>query len=357
MADRDFNTEVPRSPLIGSPGYRDATDLAERLVEEFESLPWTYRITIELSQKQIQPELFQTGTIPIGRDAFVLIPDLLFSETFPLNHENERIAKRIRSVRGLGALMLLGSKKEEWKPDAVCFTQTVQGFIGAWGTQEPVRLAQNQLESFIGLGLAKKCFTFKNDFKDPVPQFRWIVHQVDESGQNVPMASVLVDDELSSTLKSIKSFAFAESYPQTSQLPWLNRQFSEISQLFDAPKKENLLLASKWFFDSFKGSDEALRYVRRMTCLEILLGSSVNTEKASLSEIMSNRLAYMIGKSYSEREKIIAEFKSIYGLRSRILHQGKHRIGFRESHLRARLQEFCEKAIDAECKLLIASSE
>ncbi len=357
MAERDYNSESPRSPLIGSSGYPSAGELAERLVAEFESLPWVYRITIELSQKQVPPELFDGGSISIGDNATLHKPDLLFSEAFPLDHENHRISRRMRSIRGLGALMLLGDKKEDWKPEAICFTQVVKGFIGAFGGQEPVQLAQNQLESFIGLGLAKKCFTFKNDFKDPAPQFRWIVHQVDEDGQNVPMASLSVDDELSSTLKSIRSFIFSENYPEYSRVPWLIRQLKEISLLYDAQKNENLLLASKWFFDSFKGSDEALRYVRRMTCLEILLGSSVNTQKTSLSEIMSNRLAYMIGKSFSEREKIMSEFKEIYNLRSRILHQGKHRLGYRESRLRSTLQEFCEKAIDAECKLLIASIE
>ena len=65
----------------------------------------------------------------------------------------------------------------------------------------------------------------------------------------------------------------------------------------------------------------------------------------------------MIGKRYTERESLIREFKEVYGLRSRILHQGKHRFGFRESHLTSKLKELCEKAIEAECGLLIASSE
>lgn len=356
IANRDYSSEGPRCKLIGSPGYSDAKDLATRMISEFESLPWTYQVSIELSQKQFPPELFDSGVIGIGSRATLRVPDLLFAESFPLDHENERISRRMRSVRGLG-MLLLGNKKEEWKAEGVCFSQTVHGFIGAFGGQEPVKMAQNSLEAFIGLGLAKKCLTFTSKLNDPTPKFRWIIHQTDEFGKNIPVTALEVDDELSNTLKSVETFAFAENYPEVSRIPWLRKNFSEIGKLFDAEKNQSLLLASKWFFDSFKGTDETLRYVRRMTCLEILLGSSVNTDSSSLSEIMSNRLAYMIGKRYTERESLIREFKEVYGLRSRILHQGKHRFGFRESHLTSKLKEFCEKAIEAECGLLIASSE
>ena len=351
---RDFNGEISRKTLVGSPGYQDAHSVAARVISEFESLPWRYRVTVELPEKQFPVELFENGTIALGELASLNVPDLLFAQTNPLIHENQRRTKRMWGS-GLVTSLLLG--QPAWKKQSVCFSQNVSGFIGINARETPVKRAEERLESFFGLGLAKRLFSHKVDYSEQKLSLRWVVHELDAAGGSIPLTAVSVNEELSEVLRAVSSFNFHSDYPEASRLPWLQKQLSEIDRALRSKNNEKVLLASKWFFDSFKGSDEALRYVRRMTCLEILLGSSVNTVKSSLSEIMSNRLAYMIGNNYAERDRVIADFKQIYGLRSRILHQGQHRLGYRQAKLTSRLKELCEEAISAECRILIASTD
>ncbi|MFX8024228.1 hypothetical protein ABTK62_20495, partial [Acinetobacter baumannii] len=78
------------------------------------------------------------------------------------------------------------------------------------------------------------------------------------------------------------------------------------------------------------------------------------TSKASLGEILGNRLAYLIGKNHQDRSDILAEFKKIYGVRSGILHHGKHRLRGDERGYISKLRKFCERAIEEEARLLLA---
>ncbi|MGL1715226.1 hypothetical protein ACSTH8_00505, partial [Vibrio parahaemolyticus] len=87
-------------------------------------------------------------------------------------------------------------------------------------------------------------------------------------------------------LRHIKSFTFANESPENRRIPWLRGAVERCNQIFDSDKSSTLLLSTKWFFDSFKGKDETLRYIRLMTTLEILLGEHADTSKASLGEIL-----------------------------------------------------------------------
>ena len=91
-----------------------------------------------------------------------------------------------------------------------------------------------------------------------------------------------------------------------------------------------------------------------MTALEILLGEHADTAKASLGEILGNRLAYLIGKNHRDRSEILNDFKKVYGVRSGILHHGKHRLRGQEKEYLGRTKTYCERAIQEESRLLLA---
>src|SRR3546814_7463247 len=89
-----------------------------------------------------------------------------------------------------------------------------------------------------------------------------------------------------------------------------------------------------------------------MTCIEILCGEHADTSKVSLGELLGNRLAYLIGRSHADREKVLRDFRDIYSLRSRILHHGKHRFSLEERAHLWELRGFYERALEAEAKML-----
>ena len=65
---------------------------------------------------------------------------------------------------------------------------------------------------------------------------------------------------------------------------------------------------------------------------------------------MSNRCAYLIGKSQIEREEIKKKFKEIYRVRSNIVHRGKVNLDSKERFLFIELQQICNRVIAEEMK-------
>jgi hypothetical protein len=112
------------------------------------------------------------------------------------------------------------------------------------------------------------------------------------------------------------------------------------------------MLAAQWLFDSHCGSDELLRFVQTMIVMEILLGDKAATDIVGLSELMSNRCAYLIAKNHSERNELLKEFRSIYKVRSEIVHAGKTRLNAEERRLFLRLQFLCARTMAEEMQLL-----
>jgi hypothetical protein len=83
---------------------------------------------------------------------------------------------------------------------------------------------------------------------------------------------------------------------------------------------------------------------------------SAYSSKASLGEIIGNRIAFLIGETHQERISLLNDFKNIYSVRSKILHRGKHRLVGEERGSLTRLQRLCERSLGAEAKLLAADA-
>jgi Apea-like HEPN len=131
-----------------------------------------------------------------------------------------------------------------------------------------------------------------------------------------------------------------------------------LSQLMRAvfsggPKAEPIILASGWLFDSYTGHDELLSCVQAMVVLEILLGDKAASDEIGLGWLLSNRCAYLIGKTQGERDDILRDFAQIYTVRSNIVHQGKPRLTRDELKLFYKLQWLCHRVIQKEIDLLM----
>ena len=124
-----------------------------------------------------------------------------------------------------------------------------------------------------------------------------------------------------------------------------------------------LLSAGEWLFGSYSGTNQALQMVQAMTVLEILFGEeSEETEKEQrkkdrqartelgMTALLANRIAYLLGSNPSDRKRYEREFKSLYAVRSDVVHQGKRRLA-EETELR-RARELAKKAIRRELRFL-----
>lgn len=347
-----YDSDNELTNLAELEGFGDTDSLAASFVEEFESLPFHYTLTMRF------PEALPTfpkdrTAVQLGSHSRLALCDLFFREAYLTEHENKEVRDRISGRSGI----LLGVIDDfNWTDDATYFQVEAAGYIDPYGSGSQFDEANRALRRFVGLGLGLKLFTYLQQYK-PIPtKHFWIIHTKYDNQWRIH-DRIDMDGDDAVVLDGLKLWnGFAPSYPEEQRVPWLQSVLMHLGEVLSAPATTNVGLAAEWFFDSFKGRDETLTYVRRMTCIEILCGEHADTSKVSLGELLGNRLAYLIGRSHADREKVLKEFRSIYSLRSRILHHGKHRFSSEERGHLWMLRRFCERALEAEAKMLTADA-
>ena len=347
---REYCNDPQIENLLDIPGYSDAAETAKRLVTSLETLPWRYTYTLPLFTTLLPVLPHDANQVPMGFNGRIGQADLLLSEDFSLKHDNPKIEQRAQG-NGLISAMMIGNRT--WDSDKYYYQVETDGFVGIYGGGSITANVERDFESFLGLGLATKLFTYLYRYENQDNRPDWVVHKKMDQKWEFDSRFKL-DEDISGVLRHMTSFKFSNDYPEENRTPWLQITLLQANRVFQSESSGTLRLATKWFFDSFKGSDQTLSYVRMMTTLEILLGERADTSKASLGEILGNRLAYLIGKNHSERAEILSDFKKVYGLRSGILHHGKHRLRGAEREYVSRLRTYCERAIQEETRLLLA---
>jgi len=122
-------------------------------------------------------------------------------------------------------------------------------------------------------------------------------------------------------------------------------------------RADQTLLAARWLFDGSTGNDLLLTFVQAMVVLEILLGERAASDEVGISTLISNRFAYLVGKTHQERVEHIATFKKIYAVRSQIVHSGKQRLRNEDLRLRNELLWMGREAITKEVDILLAHNK
>ncbi|QNE31861.1 hypothetical protein F1C10_07895 [Sphingomonas sp. NBWT7] len=331
-------------------GYTDVPACADRLVSLFETLPWHYSIATRLPEGLIPDEICQSRTLSLGDGTFLTEPDMLFKQQSRLSHDNPRVESR---AKGSGILTKLAVGSTAWQDGSSYFVKQDDGIVGIYGGGTLMENTERSLESFIGLGLATKLFRYEYRYENPQLTSSWFIHQQEVERWRF-FTRIEVSEGIREILRHTSSFKFADSYPEEHRIPWLEGALERANLIISSPNSKTLQLATKWFFDSFKGTDDTLKYIRLMVTIEILLGEHADTSKASLGELLGNRLAYLIGKNHQDRAEVLNEFKKIYGVRSSILHHGKHKLSSLEHSYISRLRTYCERAITEESRLIIA---
>ena len=358
LRDATYISDGPNIKLAELEPYRDAKQVAERLVESLESLPRQYTLTLRL------PKMLDTLVSP-DKTKIVLSPNIRivratseFRQAFEFETVSDSLRTKLVGGSLLGALFD-SNKKAEWEVDALYLQIGVTGYIGIYGGSNTYQDALRTLRSVFGLGTALRLFETKYEYTLAKPSASVIVHQQRADSSWEILESVELNDTLAATLNTLRLSKVNDWIDsQQKQDVWSERIFEEMRGVFRQEKKaESILLASEWYFDSSHGADELLRYVQSMIVLEIILGDKATSDLMGLNELLRNRCAYLIGKSQEERAELHETFKKIYDVRSQIVHRGKHRLTTDERWLLSRLRWIGLRVIQKEVDLLNANKK
>lgn len=348
---QEFQTEEGPAPLISLPAYADVPALADRLVNEFNSLPWTYTVTAPLPAAFSEVFCSHIRQWKLSDTISISCGDEAFSDTFPMQ---SGIEKRDQAVAGGGLLSsLLIGNKPAWKSDRAYLQVSVEGFIGKYTSTAPLLDAIGVLRAFYGLGLALRMFKPAVTYQAyPQKEKLYIHRQVD--GAWVIEEVHELESRHSETIRDLKIHDLDGALDtDAKRAEWIKRHLAAIGTTFRAADRaRNILLGAQWLLDSHCGSDELLQFVQAAVVVEILLGDKASSDLTGLGELLSNRCAYLIATSHAQRNELLQDFRSIYEVRSKIVHRGKSRLALGERTLFNKLRWMCRRIIQEEVELL-----
>lgn len=349
----DFRFDSERK-LTDLDGYDDPKATAEELIRRFETLPWSYTLTAILPH-QLR-ELIPDGAaeVQLGPSLRICRPTPAFQTAFPLLADTPAANDRLAGPAGY---LSRGQPRATtlWDSAEVYFQIEAQGFIQRYPYSPTVSTAERLLRSFLGLGLATGLFqshSYLASHSAPIPVF---VHRRTANGNWEPFTRYNLSESVAQGLRTLyvghPNDALRIKPPDTERVA---AQLAHIrAALSLGQKADQILLAAQWLFDGSTGHDPLLTFVQSMVVLEILLGDKSQSDQLSISTLISNRLAYLVGETHEERATLIATFKEIYAVRSQIVHSGKPHLRNDDHRLLDELRRMGRAAITKELDMLL----
>ncbi len=344
-----YNSESIGENLSAIEGFEDIDSVATTLVEEFDSLPWEYTLTIPL-QSQISDALLPVfeNNLKMCDDFHLVIKDDKYEIIYPSNdtRDDNYLPAGIRMLAENRAS--LASKK-----NAVCFQKTIKGFIGMYGNTNTVEIALESLKSFCGLAIALDLLKINNRHNSSIDNTTCFVN-LQSAGKWVFEKKFEIERSFSEPFMSLE-LNITDNCTSASDIKkfFLTKLFRISIVLQDDKTSSRILRACQWLFDGNSGSNELLRFVQLTVVLEILFGDKAISDNIGLGNLLGNRCSYLIGKTHKQREKILEDFKKIYEIRSKVVHSGKTRFQFNERNLFYTLNSICKKSIEEETVMVI----
>ena len=325
-----------RGPLSSLEGYQDSLAVARDLVGRVENLPQKLRICSPLP-KSLSTLLFVgTDDLEIGAGTRIIRSSILH-EYLDTEIFSEDLRKAI--VRKVDITQL--PKKE---CHYICTWHA--GFIGNFFGNHSVQEHLDKVRAFQGALLAVDVM-MEDGFFDNYPQHAILVNDI-SSGQNGPLVYTdTVDSDINYfyenfdvSLDYYRSISEDDSEEgegefnegksdilDDSEIKLQSRAIEALKTTFgQSDHSRRLFTASLWLFRS-NVSTRLLDVILESTiAIEVLLGDRDASEGLGLTNLLANRCAILLGKDASERNDSIDEFKSIYSIRSQIVHTGLHKM-------------------------------
>ena len=319
---REFESDSPVIALSALPEYQDLTAVSKRLIRSFCALPRTYKITFKLGPSMERMAL--NGEFHFNPSIRLVRADDELAGLFPMTTGNE-----IRDHTMFGGGLLTIPIVPKW--DGMYIQVEVQGYIRRWVTTSPVDRAFSLVKSFVGLAIATRAARLGRGLRQGTGSQRAFVHEQTGGGWKLIDARE-VPESLSTALHDFQPVIFPDIHKtEEARVKYFVERLKEIAAVLKGEEDNSrLLLAARWLFDSRLSREDLLAYVQAMVSMEILLGDKAVSDLMGLGELLRNRCAYLIGRTHTERDELLEDFRKIYEVRSRIVHGGKDKLSRKE---------------------------
>jgi hypothetical protein len=316
--------------------------LAEHLIQQFESLPWTYTVTF------ILPENLKS-ILPPSLPSYNFGPNVrlvsLTDEMITTYSEGDGLKAQDR-----GGLFGLLEPQPKVEVGSVALQMEVTGFVGGYSPTPPLQTAETQLKAFLGLLLSQGVLTTTPKFISYTSGYNYHAHRR-EGKKLTPVGAFKLDSDASALIAKLVPHDVAKSENSGVLIALLQRMVPVFEHQSAISLK--LQLAASWLFSSQANQKDLLAFVQAMVCLEILLGEKKD-DPVSIVSIIRNRCAYLVARSHEERDAIMKNVSEIYQVRSKIVHQGHPWLSQTEVNMLYRLRSYCDSVINSELALGMA---
>lgn len=339
LADQEITEDVDEH-LIELLGFQDGAAIATSIVEAIESLPWSYAFAVPL------PASLEAAMPPHGvwalSDNVRLATGVGFTGTY-------RTATEFGIFRTMNRLFGTEPKARSY------LVVDVEGLFERYTPTRTHLKAVEHVKSVLGLMMALGLLRYRYSWQKDEAKTEGHINRRHADGTYKAEHAAPFNASTSEALRMLQFEPPAGSNVEASWPNLVGRHLNDVKRvLADAAHRRRLLLAAKWYFDSFTGDSELLRYVQAMVSLEILVGEENKAayEKIGIGELMRNRVAYLIGRNTDERAEIMENFTKLYDVRSRIVHRGHSDLSQEEKHHLFTLRSYCARVIRAEVRQL-----
>lgn len=330
LRSREWSRDAPSVPLTAVASYADPAAAAERIVAAFESLPWRYMMFVKTPLARDFAELLGERT-ELAPHLLLFVPDAAHAGTYPLPSSDPYGIFMRRSI------------PNSWSAGHFYMGAHIDGYIGRSSSREGVSAFVRRIKSFAGLLLALDLYRVE---PSPFPTSNATPIFIYTAGPSVQVPDMgWLSDEDAATLQSFQAFETEGLEPAEIKT---RRDAIVLIRAAFAAQEPRLLNAARWFFDSYSGENELLSFVQAMIAVEILFGEKATSDIIGIGQLIANRCAYLIGKTVTERERIIADIGRIYDTRSAIVHRGKETLSTAERTDLFKLKRLCRQAIRQE---------
>jgi hypothetical protein len=145
--DDKYDPKSPSLSLIQLDGYADPKAVADRLVRDFESLPWEYSLHVRLENDFSKLFARNTKAAPISDAVTLVTPDENFLKMFPppVEPTDPSLTWALPPWAQ--------SHPQSWDLTSMYLRVNAHGFIGEYGETAPLKEAISELKAFCGIAI------------------------------------------------------------------------------------------------------------------------------------------------------------------------------------------------------------
>jgi hypothetical protein len=337
-----FDLERPDIEFAALLPEQDLSIVAADIVQALSALPYQYSFILALP-----PSL--AALVPDGSASVFINPKMR------LMRASEEFIAKYPTPDNYGSLSELFGRQpqRDVKVGGYALQLDAEGFSTRYGNTATVMDAILSVKAFFGFCVALRIL--ESSYSDD-RDFRAEGMRICRADEPAYVGRRTFDHDTGKYIRSLKVAQWLEEkLPERDRDAYIVNALREIGKCLGAGHEaRRLRLACRWFFDSSASSDDVTAFVQAMIVMETVLGEGASFDRNSISlgELLKNRCAFLLGKTRSERDDILAAFAHLYRVRSAIVHHGQHKLSYSERTKLFELKDLCARVIRAEGRLL-----